>query len=334
MTGWETILPFINPLEPYILDPDVSEIMVNGATQVFIEKNGQLCPVQVALTEKMLERALVNIARSIGDDISTEKPLLDARLPDGSRIAAVLPPCSLNGITIAIRKFQSKVHTAEELVRIGTIRPEAMAALQAAVEQRQNILVAGAAGTGKTTLLNAFASFIAEDQRIVVIEDTAEIQIERPNVVRLVARAQQPNFPEVSIRELLRRTLRLRPDRIIVGEIRGAEAFDLLQAMNTGHSGTLSTIHANSCVEALSRLAICVLQSDVNLPYPAINRSVGESLGIVVHLARQQSGKRIVDEMIRIRGYDHRADWYDLETLFDSCRTLPSSGIGDESKGT
>jgi pilus assembly protein CpaF len=190
-----------------------------------------------------------------------------------------------------------------------------MALLKAAVEGRKNILVAGPAGTGKTTMLNALTRFIPDDQRIVVIEDTAEIQIDKPNVVRLVARAPEPDVPEITIRELLRRTLRLRPDRIIVGEIRGPEAFDLLQAMNTGHSGTLSTIHANSCAEALSRLAICILQAGMDLPYQAINRVIAESLGIVVHLNRDDGGKRIVDEVVRIKNYDKATDWYDCDSL-------------------
>jgi len=314
MKDWETIIPFIKPIEHLILDPEISEIMINGADQVFIEKNGLLQRVPITLSEKMLERAVVHIARSVGDDISPEKPLLDARLPDGSRFAAVFPPCSLNGISIAIRKFQARIHTAEELVRSGAVTPEMMEALKTAVERRDNILVSGAAGTGKTTLLNALATFIPDEQRIVVIEDTAEIQIDKPNVVRLVARSPQPDVPEVSIRELLRRTLRLRPDRIVVGEIRGQEAFDLLQAMNTGHSGTLSTIHANSCAEALSRLSICVLQSDVNLPYQAINRAIAESLDLVLHLSRV-NGRRVVDEVVRINSYDPATDSHELEKV-------------------
>jgi pilus assembly protein CpaF len=315
---WETILPFIKPLEPFILDPGVSDILVNGHEQVFIEKNGQLQRVNVSLTERMLDQAVVHIARSVGDDINVDKPLLDARLPDGSRVAAVIRLCSLTGTILAIRKFQSKVYTAEELVRTGAVTPDVMGLLQSAVEQRQNILVAGATGTGKTTLLNALARSIPDDQRIVVIEDTAEIQIDRSHLVRLVARSPLPDVPEVSIRELLRRTLRLRPDRIILGEIRGGEAFDLLQAMNTGHSGTLSTIHANSCAEALSRLAICVLQSNVKLPFNAINRTIAEALNIVVHLARTDSGNRIVDEVVRIKTYDPATDWFDLETSYSS----------------
>jgi pilus assembly protein CpaF len=266
----------------------------------------------------MLDQAVVHIARSVGDDINVDKPLLDARLPDGSRVAAVIRLCSLTGTILAIRKFQSKVYTAEELVRTGAVTPDVMGLLQSAVEQRQNILVAGATGTGKTTLLNALARSIPDDQRIVVIEDTAEIQIDRSHLVRLVARSPLPDVPEVSIRELLRRTLRLRPDRIILGEIRGGEAFDLLQAMNTGHSGTLSTIHANSCAEALSRLAICVLQSNVKLPFNAINRTIAEALNIVVHLARTDSGNRIVDEVVRIKTYDPATDWFDLETSYSS----------------
>ncbi|MBK7929293.1 MAG: CpaF family protein [Bryobacterales bacterium] len=175
----------------------------------------------------------------MGDEVGEEKPLLDSRLPDGSRVAAVFPPCSVTGTILTIRKFQSKLYTTEELVRLGSLAPEALAILRNAVESRQNILISGGTGTGKTTLLTALSAFIPQTDRIVVIEDTSEIQIETENLVRLESRREQPGLPAITIRDLLRTTLRLRPDRILLGEVRGGEAFDLLQALNTGHSGTL-----------------------------------------------------------------------------------------------
>jgi pilus assembly protein CpaF len=240
---------------------------VNGSHRVFIEKFGHIQEVPgTVMNERSLQTAIRNIARLLGDDISQEKPLLDARLPDGSRVAAVFPPCAVDGTILAIRKFHGKRYTADELVRTGSLTPEVLRRLRDAVVHRQNILISGGTGTGKTTLLNALSSFIDPDERIVLIEDTAEIQLEAKNLVRLEARREQPPIQAVTIRDLLKATLRLRPDRIVLGEVRGGDAFDLLQALNTGHSGSLSTIHANSAGQAIARFTTCVLQSVWSCP--------------------------------------------------------------------
>lgn len=314
--SWDVIIPFLRPIEPLIRDPEISDILVNGAARIFVEKLGQMWEVPgLTISEKSLQVAVRNIARALGDEISEDKPLLDSRLPDGSRVAAVFPPCSVTGTILAIRKFHSKLYTAEELVRVGSLPAAMLEQLRLAVENRQNILISGGAGTGKTTLLTALAAFIPPEERVVVIEDTSEIQIDTGNLVRLEARREQPNFPAVSIRDLLRATLRLRPDRIILGEIRGGEAFDLLQALNTGHAGTLSTIHANSAVQAISRFTTCVLQSDIGLPYKAVRSNIGEALNLLVHIERRR-GERKVTEVLRIDGYDPAEDRYQLKTVY------------------
>lgn len=313
--SWDIIIPFLRPIESLIRNPEISDIMVNGTSGVFIETHGQIQPVPgITINEKSLQVALRNIARALGDEINEEKPLLDSRLPDGSRVAAVLPPCAVSGTVLTIRKFHGKLYTADELMRIGSITPEILGELGHAVMNRQNILISGGTGTGKTTMLNALAAFIPDDERLIVIEDTSEIQIEKPNLVRLEARREQAGLPAVTIRDLLRATLRLRPDRILVGEVRGGEAFDLLQALNTGHSGTLSTIHANSAAQAISRFTTCVMMSDVELPYKAVRSSIGESLNLIVHIERRQ-GKRAVTELVRIKQYRPEEDRYELETI-------------------
>jgi pilus assembly protein CpaF len=314
--SFELILPFLRPIEHLILDPDITEIMVNGSRRVFIERAGLLEEVpDVHVDERNLKIAVKNIARALGDDVSEEKPILDSRLPDGSRVAAVFPPCSVGGTTLTIRKFQTKFFTADELVRIGTLTSEVLATVRAAVETNKNILISGGTSTGKTTLLNALSAFLPISDRVVLIEDTAELQVERPNLVRFEARREQTGSPAVTIRDLLRATLRHRPDRIIVGEVRGGEAFDLLQALNTGHSGTLSTIHANSAEQALARFASCVVQSGVELPYQAVRYQIADAIDLVLHLGRID-GHRVVRELIRIDRYDSERDRYDHEALF------------------
>jgi len=314
--SFDVILPFLRPIAHLILDPDISEIMVNGSKRVFVERAGVLEHVpDVQVDERNLKVAVKNIARALGDDVSEDKPILDSRLPDGSRVAAVFPPCSLGGTTLTIRKFQTRFFTADELVRIGTMPRMVLMELRLAIDRRENILISGGTSTGKTTLLNALAAFLPPDDRICLIEDTAELQIDSPNVVRFEARRQQGDLPAVTIRDLLRATLRHRPDRIVVGEVRGAEAFDLLQALNTGHAGTLSTIHANSAVQALTRLASCVLQSGVELPYQAIRHQIADSIDYVLHLARH-GGARLVTELLHVDGYDAKSDKYTFARLF------------------
>ena len=314
-TGFELILPFLRPIEQLILDPEISEIMVNGPERVFIERSGYLERVEgITLNPKSLAVAVKNIARRLGDDISEEKPILDSRLPDGSRVAAVLPPCSLNGVIFTIRKFSSKRLCIEDLVASGTLTRTLSLQLNQAVLDRQNILISGGTGTGKTTLLNALANFIPADQRVLVIEDTAEIQIHSPNQIRFEARREQNGLPAVTIRDLLKASLRHRPDRILLGEIRGAEAFDLLQLLNTGHSGTISTVHANSTLQAINRFTSCVLQSGVELPYRAIKSNIADSLNLLIHIERRP-GRRYVSETARISGYDSETDRYNVTRL-------------------
>ncbi len=313
---WARIIPFLRPIEPLIRDPEISEIMINGEQAVFFEKHGRLERFQgVTIPEKSLQVAAKNIARSLGAEIGEESPLLDSRLPDGSRVAIVLFPVSVGGTSVTIRKFQNRRYNALELVRVGTLSAEVLQELEKAVLDRQNILIAGGAGTGKTTLLNALAAYIPDNERLVIIEDTAEIQIDKPNVLRFEARREQPGWPAVTIRDLLRATLRTRPDRILLGEVRGAEAFDLLQAMNTGHQGTLSTIHANSATETLSRFATVVMMSGIELPHRRVRADIADALDLVVHIERR-NGKRYVNEVMRVKGYEVSEDRYELETVF------------------
>jgi len=316
MNGFELILPFLRPIQHLILDPDISEIMVNGPDRIFIEKNGHLLAVpDVRLTSESLMVAVKNIARRLGDDISESKPILDSRLPDGSRVAAVLPPCSIHGVALTIRKFNSHRFKMSDLIERGTLTAELAKQLQQFVIARKNILICGGTACGKTTLANILMESIPDHERIVLIEDTAEIHIHKPNVLRFEARREQNGFPAVTIRDLLKATLRHRPDRIIVGEIRGGEAFDLLQLLNTGHSGTISTVHANSAAQGISRFTTCVLQSGVEIPYRAIKANIAESLNIIVQIERRP-GSRSVSEVLKTDAYDPESDRYDLGVLY------------------
>ena len=310
--SFEVILPFLRPIAHLICDPHISEVMVNGSGQVFVERGGQLEAVgDVTIREQNLRVAVRNLARVLGDDISEERPLLDARLPDGSRVAAALPPVSLGGTTLTIRKFQSRFFSADELVHAGTLTAARLACLRRGIEARENVLISGGTGTGKTTLLNALAAFLPANDRLVVIEDTAELRLDAANLVRFEARREQPGVPAVTIRDLVRATLRHRPDRIVLGEVRGGEAFDLLQALNTGHSGTLSTIHANSAEQALSRFASCVMQAGVEVPYQAVRLAIADCVQLLVHLERRR-GHRVVTQLVRLHRYVAAADTYEV----------------------
>lgn len=317
MNGFETILPFLKPIEHLILDDAISEVMVNGPDRIFIEKDGFVEAVPgIHLGEKSLMVAVKNIARRLGDDISEAKPILDSRLPDGSRVAAVIPPCSVNGVTLTIRKFNARHFGVEDLVQAGTLERWLAHQLESYVLARKNILIAGGTGTGKTTMLNILGKFIPSDERILLIEDTSEIHMGQDNLVRFEARQPQNGLPAITIRDLLKASLRHRPDRIILGEIRGAEAFDLLQLLNTGHSGSLSTVHATSARQGLARFTSCVLQSGVDLPYRAIKTNVGDSVNVIVHLERR-SGRRYVSEVVEINGYDPDRDEYNYGIVLE-----------------
>jgi pilus assembly protein CpaF len=320
MSSLDRILPFLRPIEDLLRDPAITEVMVNeGGRCVFVEREGGVEAVAGrTLESRNLTVAIKNIARACGDEISEMQPLLDARLEDGSRVAAMFPPCAVTGPVLTIRKFTRR-YSLGNLVDVGTVSPDVAARLVRAVSTQQNVLISGGTGTGKTTLLNALAALIPDSDRIVVIEETAEIHLSKSNLLRLEARRAQPPLgheaplPPVTIADLLRATLRHRPDRILVGEVRGAEAFDLLQALNTGHLGSLSTIHANSADQALMRLAHCVLTANVGLPHHSIREAIALAIHLVVHLARVD-GRRRVTGLVTVRGYDTQTDRFQVES--------------------
>jgi pilus assembly protein CpaF len=328
MSSLDRILPFLTPIEDLLRDPTITEVMVNaGGQRVFVERDGAL----EAVPDRTLERrnltvAIKNIARACGDEISEMQPLLDARLEDGSRVAAMFPPCAIAGPALTIRKFTRR-YSLDDLVDVGALTSNLAAQLVHAVSTQQNILISGGTGTGKTTLLNALAAHIPSVDRVVVIEETAEIHLDKPNLLRFEARraqaplGQEAPLPPVTIADLVRATLRHRPDRILVGEVRGAEAFDLLQALNTGHLGSLTTIHANSAEQALTRLAHCVLTANVGLPHRSIREAIALAIHVVVHIARI-SGRRCVTEVVAVRGYDAQADRFALESQVEANRLV------------
>jgi pilus assembly protein CpaF len=323
MNGFETILPFLKPIEHLIADDSVSEVMVNGSDRVFFEKDGFLQQAQgVSIGDRALMVAVKNIARRLGNDISEANPILDSRLPDGSRVAAVIPPCSLDGVTLTIRKFNTRHFEMEDLIRAGTLDQPLANRLEDYVLSRRNILISGGTGTGKSTTLGILAKFIPKDERILLIEDTSEIHLAQPNLVRFEARQEQDGVRPVPIRDLLKAALRHRPDRILLGEVRGSEAFELLQLLNTGHSGTLSTIHANSAKQGLARFTSCVLQSGIELPYRAIKTNIGDSLNVVVQVERRP-GRRFISEVIEINGYSPDADLFDYCAVFQKEEAKP-----------
>ena len=322
MSSLDRILPFLRAIEDLLLDSAVTEVMVNdGGRRVFVERDGSLEVVpDRTLESRNLTVAIKNIARACGDEISEMQPILDARLEDGSRVAAMFPPCAVGGLALTIRKFTRR-YALEDLIDVGTLTADVAARLIEAIATQHNVLISGGTGTGKTTLLNALAAHIPDRDRLVVIEETAEIHLEKPNLLRFEARrAQLPlghetPLPPVTIADLLRATLRHRPDRIIVGEVRGGEAFDLLQALNTGHLGSLSTIHANSAEQALTRLAHCVMTANVGLPHRSVREAIALAIHLIVHIARVH-GRRRVTEIVSIRGFDGQADRFDLAAQF------------------
>lgn len=312
-SSFSIILPFIRALEPLIKDPTITEIMVNrGGREVYVERNGIPELTTHTLGEKNLMVAIKNIARHCGDDISEEQPRLHARLEDGSRIAAMFRPCSPDGPTLTIRKFTRRF-TLQELVSVGSLSTDIASILHCAVLDEKNILISGGTGVGKTVLLNALANTITGTSRIVLIEETSEIHIPPPHhVVRFEARRKQvPLGAEtpveaVTLDDLLRDSLRHRPDRIILGEVRGPEAWALIQSLNTGHAGSLSTVHANNALQALKRLSHLVLTANTGLPHEAINETIALAINIVVHLSRVDGHRRVV-EVLEVADYHDSA---------------------------
>jgi pilus assembly protein CpaF len=290
------------PLEPFLRDDSVTEVMVNNFDRIFVERLGKIERTNAAFADNAhLLRIIDKIVSTIGRRIDESSPMVDARLPDGSRVNAIIPPLSLKGPTLTIRKFSRDPYTMNDLISFGTLTPKAGQFLAACVKGKLNILISGGTGTGKTTTLNAMSAFVPGDERIVTIEDAAELQLQQEHVITLESRP--PNIEgqgEIRIRELVRNALRMRPDRIIVGEVRGAETLDMLQAMNTGHEGSLTTIHANSPRDALSRLETLVLTAGFELPLRAIREQVSSAFDLLVQIVRLVDGSRRISHITEV----------------------------------
>jgi pilus assembly protein CpaF len=304
------------PLEPFLRDDSVSEVMVNGADNIYVERSGKIERTpSTFLDDKHVLRIIDRIVSLVGRRIDESSPLVDARLPDGSRVNAIIPPLSLDGPSLTIRKFARDPFTVDDLVEMGTLSPKAGVLLTAAVQGKLNVLISGGTGTGKTTLLNALSAFVPGEERIVTIEDAAELQLQQQHVVRLESRpANIEGSGEITIRDLVRNALRMRPDRIIVGEVRGAETLDMLQAMNTGHDGSLTTVHANSPRDALARLEMLVLMAGVDLPQPAIREQIAGAFDVLIHLSRLVDGSRRISHVTEVIGTE--SDVVTLQDVF------------------
>ena len=296
----------LGPLEKLLADDTVSEIMVNGAKQVFIERKGKIVLSDVTFyDDEQLLNVIDRIVSPLGRHIDEANPMVDARLADGSRVNAVIPPLSLKGPLLTIRKFSRSPLTVENLITYGSLTMKMAAFLEACVKGRLNIVVSGGTGSGKTTLLNVLSAYIPHDERIVTIEDAAEIQLQQKHVLTLEARpANLEGKGQISIRDLVRNALRMRPDRIIVGEVRGGEALDMLQAMNTGHDGSMTTGHANSTRDMLARLETMVLMAGMNLPIPAIRQQVASAIDIIVQQTRLRDGNRKITSISEVLGME------------------------------
>jgi pilus assembly protein CpaF len=305
------------PLERPLGDDSVTEVMINGPYDVWVERNGRLHETPIRFTDESHLRRIINkIVAEVGRRVDESSPMVDARLPDGSRVNAVLPPLSLTGPLVTIRKFSKKRWNLDDLVGMGTMTREAVEFVTNCVRAELNILISGGTGSGKTTLLNAMSTAVPNDERIVTIEDAAELRLNQRHVLRLESRPKNiEGEGEIAIRELVRNSLRMRPDRIIVGEVRGAEALDMLQAMNTGHDGSLCTVHANSSRDALSRIETMVLMAGYDLPVRAIRQQVASALDLVVHLERLQDGSRRVTSITEVQRME--GDVITMQELFE-----------------
>ncbi|MGR6322738.1 CpaF family protein [Micromonospora soli] len=304
------------PVEPLLRDPDVTEIMVNGPDQIFVERFGRIHQVDASFVdEHHLRRVIDRIVSRVGRRVDESSPMVDARLPDGSRVNVVLPPVALDGPTLTIRKFAREAFSADDLVGFGTLTPEVAQLLYACVRARLDVVISGGTGSGKTTTLNVLSSFLPPEERIVTIEDAAELQLRQNHVLRLESRP--PNIEgrgEITIRDLVRNALRMRPDRIVIGEVRDGAALDLLQAMNTGHNGSLTTVHANSPRDSISRLETMCLMAGLELPIRAIREQIASAVDLVVHQSRLRDGSRRVTHVTEVLGME--GDVVTMQDLF------------------
>lgn len=314
------------PIEPLLNDPTINEVMVNGPNQVYVERQGKLELTEVGFQDNdHVMRVIDRIVSPLGRRVDESSPTVDARLPDGSRVNAVIPPVALNGPTVTIRKFSKDPFTVEDLVRFGTFTAEMAMFLKACVEARLNIVVSGGTGSGKTTMLNVVSSFIPEDERIITIENAAELQLRQEHVVRLESRpANIEGKGEITIRDLVINSLRMRPERIVVGECRGGEALDMLQAMNTGHDGSMTTAHANSPRDALSRLETMCLMAGMDLPVRAIREQIASAVDLIVQQERMKDGTRKVTAVTEVQGME--GDVIVMQEIFSFQQTGVENG--------
>ena len=314
----QTLLQFFAPIVPFLDDPAVSEVMINGPNQIYIERKGQLELTDAKFpSREALLAALRNLSQFVGKLVNEEHPILEGRLPDGSRVEALIPPVAPEGPHIAIRRFFKETLTVQRLVEFGSMPGIAAASLQAFVISKLNIIIAGGTGSGKTSMLNALSGFIPDGERVVVIEDSREIQFQKPHVVQLEARAADPKGRGgVGIRDLFRATLRMRPDRVIVGEIRGGEALDIVQAMTSGHGGCMGTLHASYPKDTLTRLETMAMMSDVEMPLAAMRQQIGSGVQMIVQVSRLQDGSRKVTHITEVTGFDLDTQKYRLQDIF------------------
>ena len=317
--GYEVV--GLGPLDPLLKDGDISDILVNGASAVYVEKHGRLTLTNVKFRDdKHLLQVIERIVAAVGRRVDARSPMVDARLPDGSRVNAIIPPLALRGPCLSIRRFGQSALRIEDLLGLHSLTSQMVGYLSAVSRGRLNLVISGGAGAGKTTLLNCISSFISEHERIVTIEDSAELQLQQPHVVPLETRpADVDGHGEVTQRDLVRNAPRMRPDRIIVGEVRGAEAFDMLQAMNTGHDGSLTTVHANSPRECLQRLEVMVLMAGYDLPLRAVRQQIASAVNVLIQVARLNDGSRKVVKMSEVVGME--GEQLQLQDIFEFVQT-------------
>ena len=314
----KTLLSFFAPIRPYLDDPTVSEIMINGPDQIYVERGGILALVDARFDGKeALTAEIRNLSQYVGKPVSAARPILEGRMPDGSRVEAILPPIAPDGPHVSIRRFFKEALTVERLVGFDSLTRGAADALQAFVVAKCNILVGGGTGSGKTSMLNALSGFIPDGERVVVIEDSREVQFQKPHVVQLEARpADARGEGAITIRDIFRATLRMRPDRVVVGEIRGGEALDIVQAMTSGHGGCMGTLHATYPRDTLTRMETMAMMSDVDMPLAAMRAQIGSGIQIIVQVARLQDGSRKVTHVTEVLGFDIARQAYTLQDLF------------------
>jgi pilus assembly protein CpaF len=318
----------LGPLEPLLWDDAVSDILVNGPNQVYVERGGKLYQTDVRFNDDQHLMLIIDrIVSQVGRRVDEASPMVDARLPDGSRINAIIPPLALDGPSLSIRRFGKRRFQIEDLVEKGTLNQDAVEFLRAIVCARLNLLVCGGTGSGKTTMLNCLSAFVPNDERIVTIEDSAELMLQQPHIVRLETRpANVEGKGEITQRELLKNCLRMRPDRIIVGEVRGAEVLDMLQAMSTGHDGSICTIHSNTSRDSLQRLEMMMLLAGASIPQKAMRQQISSAINMVVHVSRMSDGTRKVMKVSEVTGME--GDVVMMQDLFEFKRT----GIGPGGK--